>query len=62
MTTPDDKPILFLFHGDSCRCKACHRRLSDPDSIRRGVGPSCWKKGGGERYQFMIDFDEAVRA
>lgn len=27
------------------RCKACGRTLTDPDSIRRGVGPGCAAKG-----------------
>jgi len=26
------------------RCARCGRPLSDPDSVRRGVGPICWKK------------------
>jgi|GEM_PF-2973869 len=62
--TQEEKPILLLFHPDACRCKSCKRRLPDPESVAREVGPECWKKGGGERYQFMFGFDsgEASRA
>lgn len=26
-------------------CARCNRPLRDPESIRRGFGPVCWKKG-----------------
>lgn len=26
------------------RCSECHRPLSDPKSIARGIGPVCWRK------------------
>jgi hypothetical protein len=29
------------------RCISCGRDLTDPDSVRRGIGPDCWKKLGG---------------
>lgn len=25
------------------RCAGCHRPITDPTSIERGYGPSCWK-------------------
>jgi len=25
-------------------CSICHRPLSNPESIRRGIGPICWEK------------------
>ncbi|WP_418219622.1 DUF6011 domain-containing protein [Candidatus Formimonas warabiya] len=28
------------------RCRRCHRRLKDPVSIERELGPSCYKKVG----------------
>ena len=28
------------------RCRRCHRRLTDPESIARGIGPECWAKDG----------------
>lgn len=30
-------------------CRICKRGLSDEDSIKRGIGPVCWKKVGGFR-------------
>lgn len=26
------------------RCRICGRELKDPESVKRGVGPVCWKK------------------
>jgi hypothetical protein len=26
------------------RCRICGARLTDEDSIRRGIGPTCWAK------------------
>ena len=26
------------------RCSICHRPLSDPESVKRGIGPICWRK------------------
>ncbi len=26
------------------RCERCHRKLKDPDSVKRGLGPICVKK------------------
>ena len=25
-------------------CMVCGRRLTDPDSVKRGVGPVCWRR------------------
>ena len=30
-------------HG---RCLSCHRRLKDPESMKRGLGPVCQRKYG----------------
>jgi len=30
------------------RCEVCHRRLTDPESIARGIGPVCLKKVEGQ--------------
>lgn len=30
---------------DAVRCVRCHRKLRDPLSVRRGVGPDCWAQG-----------------
>lgn len=30
-------------HGQRIsRCQDCHRELTDPESIARGIGPDCW--------------------
>jgi hypothetical protein len=29
--------------GDSDRCYCCNKLLSDPVSMRRGIGPECWE-------------------
>lgn len=26
------------------RCEKCHRVLKDPNSVKRGFGPVCWKR------------------
>lgn len=33
---------LELWHFG--HCGLCHRPLTDPDSIERGIGPVCWKR------------------
>ena len=30
------------------RCRRCHRRLTDPVSIARGIGPECYALEGGK--------------
>jgi len=61
----EQKPIaenppcgIITFHAENSRCRACHRPLHDPSSIRRGVGPVCWEHGGGERWQIMLEFGD----
>lgn len=29
--------------GPRARCAVCARRLADPPSVARGVGPECWQ-------------------
>lgn len=41
-----------------CKCKACRHPLSDPASVERKLGPVCFEKGGGERWQIMLGFEE----
>jgi len=33
------------------RCAVCGRRLTDPESVRRGIGPKCYRKVHGGDYQ-----------
>ncbi len=30
------------------KCQKCGKRLSDPDSMKRGYGPECWETITGE--------------
>lgn len=53
-------------------CQKCGKKLSDPESMRRGYGPECWavisgiehdRKGGEEREDIpgqmdIFDFPE----
>ncbi len=40
--------------GPALKCSICHRRLSDAESIARGVGSECW--------QGVLDMIEQLRA
>lgn len=31
------------------RCQKCGKRLTDPESMKRGYGPECWEKLTGDR-------------
>ncbi|MFE2560628.1 DUF6011 domain-containing protein [Streptomyces sp. NPDC059352] len=31
-------------YGDYTHCLVCNRPLTDPESVIRGVGPSCWSR------------------
>lgn len=43
-TGPDGEPHPYEIML-SRRCFRCDRRLTDPESIERGIGPECRKKG-----------------
>lgn len=30
-------------------CQKCGKRLTDPESMKRGYGPECWAKISGEK-------------
>ncbi len=32
-------------------CTRCHRRLTDPVSVKRGMGPVCWAASGGDVFE-----------
>jgi Family of unknown function (DUF6011) len=40
--------ILGRMHAgenlQSTHCRICSRELTDPESVRRGIGPVCWQK------------------
>lgn len=35
------RPMVLYHHG---KCSRCGRKLTDPESIERGIGPECIKK------------------
>ncbi len=37
------------------QCTRCRRRLSDPMSIKRGMGPVCWAASGGETFEAELE-------
>jgi len=51
----------------AARCSRCHRPLTDPDSIRAGIGPECRARSGSNlnsdlcnRDQFSDEFDNSI--
>lgn len=37
-------------------CNRCGKELTDPVSVRRGIGPECWKKRNlGERSEKSLN-------
>jgi hypothetical protein len=37
------------------KCSRCGRRLTDPTSVRRGVGPVCWGACGGDVFEADLE-------
>lgn len=46
--TGEGHPQLEIVTSDRCGC--CFRKLTDPESIKRGVGPECYGKVTGSKY------------
>lgn len=38
-----------------CQAEGCGRPLTDPESVRRGIGPDCWRKGYRRRADSYLD-------
>lgn len=38
---PLPRPMILMHHG---KCACCGLPLDDPESVARGVGPTCWKR------------------
>lgn len=32
-----------------CNCQKCGKKLTDPESMKRGYGPECWEQISGEK-------------
>jgi hypothetical protein len=41
-------------------CRVCGRQLTDPDSIRRGVGGTCWTKKNAIQWPYRADEIDAA--
>lgn len=37
------------------RCQKCGKKLTDPESIKRGYGPECWETISGQIYSPQSD-------
>ena len=35
------RPMIMFHHG---RCACCGKKLNDPESVQRGIGPVCWER------------------
>lgn len=49
-------PIVSQPHdGSRCPCTACRHPLTDPRSIARGFGPTCWRRFTRSQLQARRD-------
>ena len=39
------------------KCQKCGRRLTDPESIKRGYGTECWNTLMAHTYLQQVDWD-----
>lgn len=42
------------------RCQKCGKKLTDPESIKRGYGPECWESITGQQNSFkteLLDYE-----
>lgn len=35
------RPMIMFHHG---KCACCGKKLNDPESVSRGIGPVCWER------------------
>ena len=42
------------------KCKRCGHKLTDPISVERGYGPTCWQKEG--RFLVNVPQNEEIEA
>lgn len=42
------------------RCEICNRVLKDKESIKRMIGPTCWRKIGGKEGRKMRNEQKVV--
>jgi len=48
---------MVLFNLPATHCAICGRPLTDPESVRRGIGPICWSGGDGAEEQHSEPHD-----
>lgn len=41
------------------KCQKCGKKLTDPESMRRGYGPECWEQLTGIRVDFSGNAPES---
>ncbi len=44
--------------GMAGQCTRCHRRLTDPVSLKRGMGPVCWAASNGSLFEGDLNASE----
>lgn len=42
----------------SSNCTRCGRRLTDPTSVARSMGPDCWAKSGGDIFEGDLEVSD----
>ena len=40
------------------KCQKCGKKLTDPESIRRGYGPECWESITGQKIKIFYDMTD----
>lgn len=40
------------------KCQKCGKKLTDPESIRRGYGPECWESITGQKIRNFYDMTD----
>lgn len=39
------------------KCQKCGKKLTDPESIKRGYGPECWNSLTAHYYRSPVDWE-----
>ena len=39
------------------KCQKCGKKLTDPESIKRGYGPECWNSLTAHYYRNPVDWE-----
>lgn len=52
------RPTQDIVSRQSGKCSRCGRKLTDPVSIQRGMGPVCWTACKGDVFERDLEADE----